>query len=104
MVGRDPRLVTVAELEAMGQARVSASATIRAKCLDGTGSPYEVRLCVASTCPPADHAVWGWIRFAPPSEAQREHARRLGARMKSARSPHRVSMPWTRERLRRVAE
>jgi len=39
MVGRNPRRMTVAELEAMGHARMSAPAMIGAKCLDCAGRP-----------------------------------------------------------------
>src|SRR5262249_24285864 len=51
-VGRDPREMGPAELEAMGHNRMSPMEAIRAKCLDCcAGSANEVRLCVAMACP-----------------------------------------------------
>lgn len=52
MVGRDPRTMTQAELLALGHQAMSQGAALRAKCLDCcAGSPHEVRLCVAISCP-----------------------------------------------------
>jgi hypothetical protein len=49
-VGRDPRQMTAAELEAMGHQRLSPMEAIRAKCLDCcAGSSTEVRRCGAVT-------------------------------------------------------
>jgi hypothetical protein len=51
LIGRDPRQMNRAELEAMGHAPMSPVEAIRAKCLDCAGSSDEVRKCVAMTCP-----------------------------------------------------
>jgi hypothetical protein len=84
-VGRDPRRMTSVELEAMGHTRLSPIDAIRAKCLDCCGgSPSEVRLCVAVTCPNWPFRTGKNPWRAPPSEAQREAGRRLGARINSA--------------------
>jgi hypothetical protein len=71
-----------AELEALGHQQMAPMQMIRAKCLDCcAGSADEVRKCVAITCPswPARMGSNPWR--APPSEAQREAARRAAARL-----------------------
>ena len=79
-VGRDPRQMSQDELRAMRHEAMSATAAIRAKCLDCmAGSPDEVRKCVAMACP-----SWPWRMGTNPwrqpmSEEQRE-ARRIQAR------------------------
>jgi hypothetical protein len=79
-VGRDPRQMEPEEFEAMGHQRMSPMKAIRAKCLDCcAGSANEVRLCVAMTCPSWPFRTGKNPWRAPPSEAQREHARRLAA-------------------------
>jgi hypothetical protein len=56
LVGRDPRQMTQGEIRAMGHEPMSATAAIRAKCLDCcAGSADEVRKCVAMGCP-----SWPW--------------------------------------------
>lgn len=50
-VGRDPREMTIAELEALGHVKRPILAAIRAKCLDCCcGQPSEVRKCTAVGC------------------------------------------------------
>jgi hypothetical protein len=75
LVGRDPRRMTQDELRAMGHEAMSATAAIRARCLDCAGSPDEVRKCVAMACP-----SWPWRMGTNPwrqpiSEEQREFRR-----------------------------
>ncbi len=51
-VGRDPRTMTMEDLEQVGHARVSPLRALRLKCLDCcNGSTREVRLCTAVDCP-----------------------------------------------------
>lgn len=51
-VGRDPRAMSMDELEQLGHARVSPLRALRLKCLDCcNGSAREVRLCTAVDCP-----------------------------------------------------
>jgi hypothetical protein len=76
LIGRDPRRMAQHELRAMGHEPMSATAAIRARCLDCCGSPDEVRKCVATACP-----SWPWRMGTNPwrqpmSEEQREARRR----------------------------
>lgn len=51
-VGRDPRGMSEAELNALGHAKSRIIGVIRAKCLDCCGGqPSEVRRCVLTSCP-----------------------------------------------------
>ena len=51
-IGRDPRLMPQAALEAIGHEPISPMQAIRAKCLDCCAwSSDEVRKCVALACP-----------------------------------------------------
>lgn len=80
-IGRDPRQMTQDELRAMGQEPMSATAAIRAHCLDCcAGSAYEVRCCMALRCP-----SWPWRMGTNPwrremSEEQRESRRQIALR------------------------
>jgi hypothetical protein len=83
LIGRDPREMTQDELRLMGHEPMSLLAIIRAKCLDCVGgSPDEVRKCVAMACPNWPVRMNKNVWRAPPSEAQREHARAMAARMR----------------------
>ena len=78
-VGRDPREMTRAELEAMGHMAMPMLAVIRAKCLDCcAGSADEVGKCLSMACP-----SWPYRMNANPmrevSEGRREAGRRLAA-------------------------
>ena len=79
LIGRDPRQMNSAELEAMGHAPMSPVEAIRAKCLDCAGSSDEVRKCVAMTCPSWPFRM-GKNPWREVSEARREIGRRLAAR------------------------
>jgi hypothetical protein len=80
-IGRDPRQMTQDELRAMGHEPMSATAAIRAHCLDCcAGSAYEVRCCMAVRCP-----SWPWRMGTNPwrremSEEQREARRQIALR------------------------
>ena len=51
-VGRDPRTLSVDELQQLGHARMSPLKALRQRCVDCcAGSAREVRLCVSVTCP-----------------------------------------------------
>jgi hypothetical protein len=88
LIGRDPRAMTQAELRAMSHEPMSPMQAIRVKCLDCATTADEVRKCVVMTCPswPMRTGKNPWREV---SEAQREHGRRLAARMagKSADAP-----------------
>ena len=93
LIGRDPRQMNRAELEAMGHAPMSPVEAIRAKCLDCAGSSDEVRKCVAMTCP-----SWPFRIGKNPwrsAEARRETGRRLAARL------HQKSSETSRTYIRR---
>ncbi len=80
-VGRDPRTMSVDELEQLGHARVSPLRALRLKCLDCcNGSAQEVRLCTALDCPNWPFRMGRNPWAGPVSEARREHGRRLGRR------------------------
>jgi hypothetical protein len=52
MIGRDPRTMSLADLEALGRPRVSRGDAIRANCIDcAGGNAAEVRRCAMLTCP-----------------------------------------------------
>lgn len=52
VVGRDPRTMSRAELQALGHRPATPTEAIRAKCLDCcAGSASEVRRCVSVDCP-----------------------------------------------------
>lgn len=87
--GRDPREMTVAELEAIGHQRMSPLEALRARRLDCcAGSPVEVRLCVSLNCPAWPFRMGNSPWRAPPSDAQRETARRNAARMHASSGKH----------------
>jgi len=87
LIGRDPREMTQVELRAMGHRAMSPMQAIRAKCLDCcAGSSDEVRKCIAVGCPSWPFRTGKNPWRAPPSEAQRESARRSIARMNAAAS------------------
>lgn len=67
-VGRDPRRLTVADLESFGRPRISRGDAIRAKCLDCCcGSPSEVRRCGMVDC-----ALWPFRMGTDPYRSERE--------------------------------
>jgi hypothetical protein len=81
LIGRDPRHMTVAELNAVGHQSRPLLAVIRAKCLDCVGrEPGEIRKCVAVDCPNWPYRM-SHNPFRAASEARRESGRRLAARM-----------------------
>ena len=87
MAGRDPRGMSPAELTTMGHEQLSPMQAIRARCLDCCGgSPHEVRYCAAVTCPSWPFRTGKNPWRAPPSETQRENARRMAASRSNARN------------------
>ena len=84
LIGRDPREMTRAELEAIGHEPMSPLEALRAKCLDCAGSAHEVRCCVAMACPSWPFRTGKNPWRAPASEAQREASRRNAAKMHAA--------------------
>ena len=88
MTGRDPRTMTPAELVAIGHSAMSPMEAIRAKCLDYCAGSYEVRLCVAITCPswPFRMGASPWKAPRRLSETQRAAARERGLGLALRRS------------------
>lgn len=67
-VGRDPLVMTAAELTALGHAPMSAQKALRLRCLDCcAGSSHEVKLCVSVACP-----SWPFRLGRSPWKAKRE--------------------------------
>ena len=72
LIGRDPRRMGKAALEAAGFRRMTPLAVIRAKCLDCcAGSAQEVRYCVAVDCPSWPYRM-GSNPFRPPVSEERK--------------------------------
>jgi hypothetical protein len=68
MIGRDPRNMTQAELEAVGHRALSPTQAIRARCLDCcAGQASEVRRCVSVSC-----SSWPWRMGTNPWREKRE--------------------------------
>ena len=85
MVGRDPRTMTQAELRAMGHEPMSYGEALRAKCLDCcAGSPHEVRLCVAVSCPNWDFRM-GPSPWKAPRRLTEEQRAAASERMRAVR-------------------
>jgi hypothetical protein len=99
-IGRDPRRMTPDELGALGHQPMSATAAIRAHCLDCcAGSTDEVRKCLAVQCP-----SWPWRTGTnpwrtPASERQREAARRTAARINAGRANSSPVRPFGTESI-----
>ena len=86
-VGRDPREMTTAELEQLGQQRMSPMKALRLRCLDCcAGSATRVRLCASATCPSWPFRMGRSPWRAPASEERRENGRRLAASFAATRS------------------
>ncbi len=84
-MGRDPRTLTGADLEAMGRPKISRRDAIRAKCLDCCcGSPAEVRRCGDIEC-----ALWpmrmGTDPYREAREMTAEQRAEAGDRLRRAR-------------------
>jgi hypothetical protein len=87
LVGRDPRMMNHAELEALGHKPMSPLAALRARCVDCcNNSASEVRLCTATKCPSWPFRMGSSPYRAPASEAQREAGRRMGLKTAAARA------------------
>jgi hypothetical protein len=87
IVGRDPRTMSPDQLIAMGRQRMSASLTIRTFCLDCCGgSPHEVRLCPATTCPNWDRRMGSDPWRTPASETKRQASRERMLKLRAART------------------
>ena len=80
-IGRDPRTMSQTDLTNLGHEQMSPMEAIRHKCLDCAGSSEEVRKCVALACPSWPFRTGKNPWRAPPSEAQREAARKTAARV-----------------------
>jgi hypothetical protein len=104
LIGRDPRDMTPAELEALGHEAMTPLKVIRARCLDCcAGSAAEVRTCTAVHCPswPYRMATSPWRKELSPEEKKRrgDHARKMrAAKTKDDISKDDNANPETRER------
>lgn len=89
-IGRDPRSMPAAELEALGHPRISQTDAIRAKCLDCCcGSPAEVRRCGAIDC-----ALWPFRMGTNPYRQPMSQERREAAFCQPGTA---ATMQWYRE-------
>lgn len=80
-VGRDPRKMSVLDLEAAGKPRISRGDAIREKCLDCcVGSPSEVRRCAMVDC-----ALWPFRMGTDPYREPMSDERRAAAAQRLAR-------------------
>jgi hypothetical protein len=85
LIGRDPRQMTVAELNALGHEKQPLLRVIRLNCVECCGgAEAEVRRCRMHWCPFWPYRMATNPFAAPRSEAQQAHARDIGAR---ARKP-----------------
>jgi hypothetical protein len=83
-IGRDPRTMGVAELQALGHAAASLTEVIRAKCLDCCcGSAHEVRRCISIDC-----ALWPFRMGTNPWRAplSEEERHRRAERLRNTRA------------------
>lgn len=86
-VGRDPRTLSVEELQQLGHTRMSPLRALRLRCVDCcAGSAHEVRLCVSVTCPPWPFRMGSNPWRTPISPAARERLAANAARIAAARS------------------
>ena len=86
--GLDPRELPQAELEALGHGPVTLRNAVKAHCAECCGgSTREARICTAVSCNlwPFRTGINPWK--APPTEAQIEAGRRLGARWAKTSTP-----------------
>ena len=87
LIGRDPRQMTVPELNALGHEKQPLLRVIRSNCIECCdGSEAEVRRCRMHWCP-----FWPYRMASNPfaalrSEAQLAHARNRGAALRKATS------------------
>jgi hypothetical protein len=81
-VGRDPREMTPAELEALGHEPMTPLKVIRARCLDCcAGSAAEVRTCTAVHCPSWPYRMATSPFRAPLSEEEKSRRAMQAKRM-----------------------
>jgi hypothetical protein len=81
LIGRDPRQMTVAALNALGHEKQPLLRMIRANCIECcAGAEAEVRRCRMHWCPFWPYRMATNPFAAPRSEAQRTHARNIAAR------------------------
>src|SRR5262249_26603232 len=81
LVGRDPRQMGKAALEAAGFERASPMEVIRTKCIDCcAGHAQEVRYCVAVDCPAWPYRMGSNPWSAARSPAQIEAAKKMASR------------------------
>lgn len=84
LVGRDPRKLSIAELERMNRPKITRADAIREKCIDCcAGSPGEVRKCTMIDC-----ALWPFRMGTNPyrSEMSPEDRKAAKKRMAEARA------------------
>ena len=86
VIGRDPRKMTRAELEAVEHKPMSPLKALRLKCLDCCcGSPRDVRSCVAVDCPSWPFRM-GKSPWREPRKLSDEQRAQMAARLRRLRS------------------
>jgi len=86
-VGRDPRTLSVEELQQLGHARMSPLKALRLRCVDCcAASAHELRLCVSVTCPSWPFRMSSNPWRPPISPAARERLATNAVRIAAARS------------------
>lgn len=84
-IGRDPRRMSLPELEQLGHGRMNPMKVIRSKCLDCSHTADEVRKCVAADC-----ALWpyrmGSNPFRAPMALSEEERQKRAEWMRQIRS------------------
>ena len=85
-VGRDPRVMSIADLTALGHTATSPLKALRARCLDCCGdNASEVRKCVATDCPAWPFRMGKNPWRALPSDKRRAVSREVAARINASR-------------------
>jgi hypothetical protein len=84
-IGRDPRTMSTADLQALGHRPMAVLEAVRAKCLDCcVGQVSEVRKCTAVDCPNWPFRM-GWNPWRERREISPEQRKELGERLAAAR-------------------
>jgi hypothetical protein len=84
-IGRDPRTMSTADLQALGHRPMAVLEAVRAKCLHCcVGQVSEVRKCTAVGCPNWPFRM-GWNPWRERREMSPEQRKELGERLAAAR-------------------
>ena len=87
LIGRDPRRLTAAQLEALGHSKQPLLRVIRTNCIECcAGNEAEVRRCGMRWCPFWPYRMASNPFAAPRSEAQLAHSRNRAAALRKPSS------------------